>query len=197
MVLSDELWEDVIFDKRKHISIASLNPEIERLTMTQFGFSKAYNVAGLKSGYLCCTNNELMKGIKEQALAATMLPSNFAKAAGHVMIGGELRWWLDGMMTHLNKNRELCEKWFDSMPDVSYPKLEGTYLMFPKFNYGLKSEELEEFLVREARVRLEHGTVFGEHGEGHQRILIATSEAMLNEALERMERALRKLKNQV
>ncbi len=192
-VMSDELWEDVTFDDRKHISLASLNPEIERLTMTQYGFSKAYNVAGLRLGYLCVTDEETMKSARAQAFGGLMVPTNLAKVAGHVMIGDEMEWWHRGLKAHLHKIRGIFEDWFDSMPRKSSPTLEGTYLMFPKFDYDMNSEKMEEYLVEKAKVRLEHGTIFGELGEGHQRILIATSEEIVNEALERMEKALNKL----
>jgi cystathionine beta-lyase len=174
--MSDELWEDVLLDGRKHISIASLNPEIERLTMTQFGFSKAFNVAGLRIGYLCITNKELFQVTKLQAVATYMAPTNIAKAAGKVMLSRELDWWLKGMIDHITKIRGICEEWFDS-----------------KFNFNMSSEKLEEYLVKEAKVRLDHGTIFGEQGEGHQRILIATSETIIRDALERMEKALNKI----
>ena len=192
-VMSDELWEDVIFDDREHISIASLNPEIERLTMTQYGFSKAYNTAGLRLGYLCVTDEETMKSARMQAFGGVMIPTNLAKAAGHVMISDEMEWWHKGLKAHLHKIRGICERWFDSMPNISYPKLEGTYLMFPKFDYDMTSEKLEEYLVEKAKVRLEHGSIFGELGEGHQRVLIATSEEIIIEALERLEKALNEL----
>jgi cystathionine beta-lyase len=191
--MSDELWEDVLLDGRKHISIASLNPEIERLTMTQFGFSKAFNVAGLRIGYLCITNKELFQVTKLQAVATYMAPTNIAKAAGKVMLSRELDWWLKGMIDHITKIRGICEEWFDSNPNITYPKLEATYLMFPKFNFNMSSEKLEEYLIKEAKVRLDHGTIFGEQGEGHQRILIATSETIIRDALERMEKALNKI----
>jgi len=192
-VLSDELWEDVLFDNRKHVSLASLNPEIERLTITQFGVSKAYNLAGLRMGYMCFTNKEGMKRARMEAFGASMMPTNLAKAAAQVILSDQLGWWLEGLRNHLHKIRGICERWFDGMPNITYPKLEGTYLMFPKFNYDMSSEKLEEYLVEEARVRLERGSIFGEKGEGHQRILIATSEAIVNEALERIEKALAKL----
>jgi bifunctional pyridoxal-dependent enzyme with beta-cystathionase and maltose regulon repressor activities len=192
-VLSDELWEDVLFDNRKHVSLASLNPEIERLTITQFGISKAYNLAGLRMGYMCFTNEEGMKRARMEAFGASMMPTNLAKAAAQVILSDQLGWWLEGLRNHLHKIRGICERWFDGMPNITYPKLEGTYLLFPKFNYDMSSEKLEEYLVEEARVRLERGSIFGEKGEGHQRILIATSEAIVNEALERIEKALAKL----
>ena len=193
VVCSDELWEDVLFDGRKHISIASLNPEIERLTMTQFGFSKAYNVAGLRVGYLCITDKEMMEKAGMIGFSSLMVPTNFGKAAGHVMISEEMEWWHKGMMAHLLKIRGICEKWFEEMPNVSCPKLEGTYLMFPRFDYDISSEKLEEYLVENVKVRLRHGSAFGDLGEKHQRVLIATSEEIITEGLARVKQGLEDL----
>ena len=119
-----------------------------------------------------------------------MVPTNLAKAAGKVMISEEMEWWHKGMMDHLQKIRGIFETWFEEIPNITYPKLEGTYLMFPKFNYDMPSDKLAEYLVKKAKVRLETGTKFGSQGEGHLRILIATSEAILTKALERVEKAL-------
>jgi len=193
VVCSDELWEDIIFDDRKHICIASLNPEIERLTMTQFGFSKAFNVAGLRIGYLCMTDKEMMEKASLIGFTSGIVPANFGKTAGHVMISDEMEWWHKGQMAHLHKIRGVCEEWFEKMPSISCPKLEGTYLMFPRFNYKMSSEKLEEYLVEKSRVRLKHGSIFGELGEKHQRVLIATSEEIIREALARLEKGLKTL----
>jgi len=193
LVFSDELWEDVRFDNREHISIASLSPEIERLTISQYGFSKVYNTAGLKIGYLCCTNKERIEDIKRQAFSSMMVATNLSKAAGKVMISDEMEWWHKGLMDHLHKIRGIFETWFEETPNVTYPKLEGTYLMFPKFDLDMPSEKLVEYLVKEAKVRVDPGKKFGELGEGHLRFLIATSETIVNEALERIGKALKKL----
>ena len=53
-VMVDELWEDILNDGRKHISLASLNSEIADLTLTSWGFSKTWSVPGLQAGYLAC-----------------------------------------------------------------------------------------------------------------------------------------------
>ena len=97
------------------------------------------------------------------------------------------------MMSHLHKIREVCETWFEETPNVTYPKLEGTYLMFPKFDYGMTSEKLVEYLVKDAKVGLDPGTKFGTKGEGHLRILIASSEAIITESLQRISHSLKKL----
>jgi aspartate/methionine/tyrosine aminotransferase len=161
--------------------------------MTQFGFSKVFNTAGLKIGYLCFTDKERMENVKKLAFSSMMVPSNFAKAAGKIMISDQMVWWHTALMKHLHKIRGICETWFERIPNVTFPKLEGTYLMFPKFNYNISSEKMVEYLEKEAKVRVDPGDKFGPHGEGHLRFLIATSEAIITESFERIEKALDKI----
>jgi len=194
-VMVDEIWEDIVFDDRKHITLASLNPDIERLTMTSFGFSKTFCVAGLQMGYLCVTNKEMMAKLKRAPWGVLMRgTSTLAMAAAPVMLGNTLDWWVEDMMKHLHKIRAICEKRFEETPGITGSKLEGTYLMFPKFDYGMTSEELERHMFKEARLRFAAGTDYGPQGEGHLRMCVATSEAIINEVFDRMQKALEKLK---
>jgi bifunctional pyridoxal-dependent enzyme with beta-cystathionase and maltose regulon repressor activities len=193
VVMSDELWEDIVYDNRKHITLASLNPEIERLTMTTWGFSKTFGVAGLRMGYMCATDKAMMENLQKLAADITRTTNNLAKAAAPVMLDRRLDWWRRDIIIHLHKMRALSEKRLNEIPGVTTPKLEGTYLMFPKFDYGKTSDELFEYLLKEGKIALESGIKFGAQGEGHLRINIATSESILNEAFDRMEKALDKL----
>jgi len=146
-------------------------------------------------GYLCATNKEMMAKLKRAPWGVVMRgTSTLARAAAPVMLDETLDWWVEDMMEHLHKIRALCEKRFEETPGITSPPLEGTYLMFPKFEYGMTSEELEKYLFEEARVRFAAGTDFGPQGERHLRMCIATSEEIINEALDRMQRALEKLK---
>jgi len=96
-------------------------------------------------------------------------------------------------MGFLHKIRRLCEDRFNELPGVSCPKLEGTYLMYPKFNYGMTTAELAQYILDEAKVRLTAGTNFGSRGEGHLRMGIATSGVIIKEALDRITEVLSKL----
>ncbi|MDH5790691.1 MAG: aminotransferase class I/II-fold pyridoxal phosphate-dependent enzyme [Candidatus Bathyarchaeota archaeon] len=193
-VMVDELWEDIVYDGRRHIGLASLNPEIADLTMTSWGFSKTWGVAGLQLGYLVATNDVMMESLRNLARGVMRGASTLAMAAAPVMLGEGLDYWKRDMIRHLEKIRELCYKRFAEMGGITVPELQGTYLMFPKFDYGKTSDELDRFFFEEARVRLNPGSHFGTLGEGHMRVLMATSEAIMNEALDRIERALAKLK---
>jgi bifunctional pyridoxal-dependent enzyme with beta-cystathionase and maltose regulon repressor activities len=194
VVMVDELWEDVVFDGRPHVSLASLNPEIERLTMTEYGFSKSYGVAGLQVAYLCATNKEMMADIRKKSHHVFHGATNPSKAAAPVMLDSTLDWWRKAQMEHLTKIRAMCEERLGEYPGVHLPKLEATYLMYPKFDYGMTSQKLNKYLIEEARVSLATGTNYGSKGEGHLRMGIATSEAIMDEALDRVTNALERLR---
>jgi aspartate/methionine/tyrosine aminotransferase len=193
-VFVDELWEDIRFDAKKHITMASLNPEIENLTATGWGVSKTFGVAGLYLGYLCSTNREILQGFKAHAISIQRGSSTLSKAAAPVMLDNTLDWWRTEMMKHLHKIRDICLKRLNSIPGVLFPKIESTYVPLPKFEYEKNSMELNEYLINEAKVALSPGTNYGSKGEGHQRICIATSETIINKTIDRIEAALNKIK---
>jgi aspartate/methionine/tyrosine aminotransferase len=193
-ILVDELWEDIVFDDRRHITLASLSPEIEERTMTVWGFSKTYGVAGLQMGYLCATNREMMEELRSLSRGLLRGTSTLSRAAARMMLDGTLEWWRKAVMRHLHQIRAICERRFRELSGVECPKLEGTYLMFPRFDYDMSSEELEEYLRKEAALSFTAGSHFGSRGEGHLRMCIATSEAIMDEVFNRLERALEKLR---
>lgn len=192
-VMIDELWEDILFDDKEHITLASLNSDIQDLSITSWGFSKTFGVAGLRMGYTCVTNKELMKKIRLCVMDISRSTSTLSKAAAPVMLDESLDWWRKGIMNHLHKMRDMCEKRFSITPNIRQNKVEGTYLMFPKFNYGVSTEEMYKKMLEEGKIAPDIGTKYGKLGESHLRFCIATSERILSEALDRMERTLNSL----
>ena len=192
-VFVDELWEDILNDGRKHVSLASLNPEIADLTITSWGFSKTWSVPGLQAGYLAATSKAIFDSLTNISRGVLRGTNNFSKAIAEPILSGKVDYWVREMNAYLQEMRDLVEKRLKEMGDFTIPKLEGTYLMFPKFNYGLGGDELEKFLMEEAKVTLNNGNHFGPEGEGHMRMLTATSKGIMNEALDRIERVIPKL----
>jgi aspartate/methionine/tyrosine aminotransferase len=192
-VVSDELWEDIVFDDRKHISIANLSPEIGDLTLTSWGFSKTFGVAGLQLGYMATTNKEAMADMRKQATGIQRGSSTLAKAIAPVMLDSTLDWWRRDMMRHLTKIRKLCATRMNKMSGVTFPILEGTYVPFPRFELGINSKDLADTLQKEYKVGLSAGISFGAKGENHLRMCIATSESIMKVALDRIEAATAKL----
>ncbi len=192
-VFVDELWEDILNDGRKHISLASLSPEIANLTITSWGFSKTFSVPGLQAGYLATSNKFIFENLQKIAGGVLRGTNNFSLAIAEPILSGKCENWVKELNAYLQEVRDLVEKRLGGMADVTIPKLQGTYLMFPKFNYGLTSDELEKFFKEEAKVTFNNGHHFGEEGQGHMRVLTATSKGIMNKALDRIEKSIPKL----
>jgi len=202
-VMSDELWEDIVFDGRQHISLASLGPEIADRTITAYGFSKAFGVAGLQIGYAIVTNREMMRKIKsigfrdksdpdEPALRGT---GSLALAAAKVMLSSNVKYYIERLVAYLQNVRDLTYKRLKEIGPIGLAPLEGTYLIFPNFkSYGKSSDQMTEYLLKKGRVVVESGSRFGPAGEGHVRINIGTSKEIMTEALSRIDGALKTIK---
>jgi len=202
-VMSDELWEDVVFDGRQHISLASLNSDIADRTVTSFGFSKTFGVAGLQVGYAVATNKQLMRKLKSVGFRVTGDPDepalrgtgSLALAAAKAMLSPTVSCYVGELLAYLQKIRDLAYRRLAVLDGIRLSPLEGTYLIFPDMTgFGMSSENMTKYLLKRGRVAVESGSEFGPSGEGHIRINIGTSTEILTEALNRIEEALKAFK---
>jgi bifunctional pyridoxal-dependent enzyme with beta-cystathionase and maltose regulon repressor activities len=190
-VMVDELWEDIVFDGRKHITLASLSPEIADLTITTWGISKTWGIPGLQCGYTVATNKKIMEDIKKCSAEVYHGATTLGRAAARVVLDEKSEYWIRGIMKQLHKTRAIATRRLTEI-GCKVPELQGTYLMLPRFNVKMSHDELFNFILEKAKVGLQSGTDFGPSGAMHLRMTIATSEVILNEALDRIERALQK-----
>lgn len=196
VVMSDELWEDIVFDGREHISIASLNPEISDRTLTVWGFSKAYNIAGLQIGYAATTNKKMLKKMKHLSNGVFRETTTLSKAAAKTILSGKVDYYLKAELEYLQEAREYSVKRLREIEGVKSNMSEGTYLLFPRVRgYGMKSKALVKYLLEDARVGVSDGSEFGSNGEGHIRINVGTSPKVLEEGFNRVQKSLNKLPN--
>ncbi len=156
-VFADELWEDILNDGRKHVSLASLNEEIADLTITSWGFSKTYSVPGLQMGYLAASNKNVFESLNKIGQGILRGTNNFSYAIADPILRGECEAWKKELNSYLGEVRDLVVKRLNEMADVTIPTLEGTYLMFPKFNYGVSSVKLDKFFAEEVKVTFGSG----------------------------------------
>jgi len=192
-IMVDELWEDIRYDGNKHYSLAALDDEAAAQTMTSWGFSKTWSVPGFQAGYMGCTNRVMFDGLRKLARGVLRGTNNLTKGIAPLICSGEIDYWVKDMNKYLVEVRDLVEKRLPEMGDFTIPKLEATYLMFPRFNYGLSSAELNKVLMEDAKVSLNMGSRFGPGCDSHMRILTATSKGIMNEALDRIEKVIPKL----
>jgi len=191
LVFSDELYEDMIFEG-EHLSLASMSDALFERTLTVFGFSKAFGIPGYRIAYIACRGQhmrELKRRLHGMIVHADTLAQAAAKAA--LTRGGP---WIRGLMDHLRKMRDYSVERLNAVPGVRCPRPQATPFLFPNIaSFGISSREMAEYLRDKARVVVMNGADFGPHGEGHIRINIATARPVLEEAMDRVEKALRAL----
>ncbi len=190
-VFVDELYEDMIFDG-EHMSLASLSPDLFQRTLTVFGFSKAFGIPGFRIAYIVNRGKdmrEIRKRIHGMIVHTDTLAQAAAKAA---LIHGDA--WLSAFRSHLKRMRDYTLERLGKIDGVWCPKPQSTPFVFPNVSsYGMTSQQMVDYLKKEARVVVQSGSDFGPPGEGHIRINFATASSVLKEAFDRIEEALMKL----
>lgn len=198
VIMSDEIWSDIIYTGNKHVSTASVSPDIAYRTISLYGFSKTFAMAGLQLGYMVVTNPELRARIKVTAPGYFYSVNNISQAAGVAAYNQSWYWGLE-FVRHLEGVRDYAFKRLSDMDGIEVHRPDGTYVLFPDVSsYGLTSVEMTDFLLREAKVAVVPGhgepfSYFGPGGEGYVRIVFSTSMGIISEALDRIEDALSRL----
>lgn len=193
-IMNDEIWSDIIFPPASFTSMASLPEEIRERTITVYGFSKSFGLAGLRVGFILSPSALVHEGIVETALVRTTAfgVSTLSQVAAQAAF--EHCWyWVEGFMKHLTVNKNYAVDRLNRMPGLSCHHPQGCYLVFPNIrSTGLSSTALTEKLLQQGRVAVVPGAEkwFGPGAEGHIRICIATSHNILKEGLDRIEQVL-------
>lgn len=196
-IMNDEIWSDIIFPHTEFVSMASLAPEIAERTLTVYGFSKSFGLAGLRVGFIISPSTMVHEGIVETSMVRTTAfgVSTVSQVAAQAAF--EKCWyWVDAFIQHLTLNKNYAVDRLNKMPGISCHNPHGCYLVFPDITATKRSSTaLTDLLLREGKVAVVPGAAkwFGPGAEGHIRICIATSHNILKEGLDRMERTLLEL----
>ncbi len=190
-IFADELYEDMV-TKGDHVSLASLGSDLFQRTLTVFGFSKAFGIPGFRIAYIV-NRGRHMKELKKRLHGMIVHTDTLAQAAAKAaLIHGEP--WLAALRTHLRRMSDYVLQRLEGISGVWCPEPKATPFVFPNISsFGLTSEQMADYLAKEARVVVQSGSDFGPHGEGHIRINVATAPSVLEEAFDRMEAALKRL----
>ena len=197
MIMSDEIWSDIVYPPAEHVSLGSIDPDVAERTISVFGFSKTFGLAGLRIGFLVAPTPrayERLVGTSRMRLTAagaTTVSQVGAKAAYDACW-----YWAEAFLDHLEQVRDYAVERLNVMPGLRCPMPEGTYLLFPDTSdLDMSSQEVADFILKEARVAGVPGLPrwFGPGAEGHIRLCYSTSFQLIREALDRIELALRGL----
>ncbi len=192
LVISDEIWADLLHPGQRHVAFASLSDEAARRTVTVSAASKAFNLAGLRCAVAHVGDSEVRRKLKEipgHVLGGVGSPGADATLAAWTQ--GET--WLEETRRQLTACRDhLAERLASELPEVGFTVPEATYLAWLNMrSLGLDTDPAK-FFLEEARVALSPGQDFGTHGEGFARLNFATTQRILDEIVDRMAEALRR-----
>ncbi|MBA7627274.1 Cystathionine beta-lyase PatB [subsurface metagenome] len=198
LIVSDEIHCDLIFPGYKLTNFATINDEFAQNSITCTSTSKTFNLAGLKISNIVIPNQKLRQTFKNtQANLGVGGPNLFAIAAMETAYKHEIcENWLDALLQYLKGNLNFLKVFIkEKLPQIKVIEPEGTYLVWLDFReLGLEPKELEKFMRGKAKVALDEGYIFGQGGEGFERINIACPKSILEEALNRITEAIINIK---
>lgn len=190
LVLSDEVYEKLIYDGAQHVSIASLDGMKER-TITVNGFSKAFAMTGWRMGYLAADAKLILPMLKvhQYAVASSNIIAQNAAItalqAGEACVG-EMR------QEYARRRRFLLDS-FAEIPEISCAEPAGTFYMYPNISgSGMSGTEFADRFLMEAGVATVPGTAFDSFCNSHIRISYASSMESLQMAVSRLKDFLKK-----
>lgn len=189
-VISDEIYEKLIYDGEKHVSIAGLGKDIAGLTFTVNGVSKTYSMTGWRIGY-AAGPAKIMKAISALQSHSTSNPSSISQAASLEALQGD-QGALEIMKKEFSSRRDYMVKRINSLKNVSCVTPKGAFYVFCNIA-GAKMDSVTfcERLLMEAHVACVPGKAFG--SDSHIRFSFATSMDNIKNGLDRMGKWIEKI----
>ena len=196
-VVSDEIYEKLIYDGKTHVSIASINEKIKAQTIIVNGVSKTYAMTGWRIGYTASTP-EIAKIMSNVQSHATSNPNSIAQKAAEAAISGPQD-MVATMVAAFASRRDYMVKRINSMPGLSCVNPNGAFYVMMNISQlmgkelaGLKIQSSDDFanvLLEKANVALVPGSGFGI--DTHVRLSYATSQENITKGLDRIEQFLK------
>jgi len=191
LVLSDEIYEKIIYDGVKHISFATL-PGMRERTLMVNGFSKAYAMDGWRLGYAAAPR-ELIAILIRVHQYTTVCATTFIQMGALAAYRGPQDCVAE-MVAEFAGRRQYLIPALNEIMGISCVRPRGAFYAFPSIKAtGKSSAEIADFLLEEAKVALVPGSAFGQYGEGYLRIAYSNSLENIQEAMQRIKMALGKM----
>jgi aspartate aminotransferase len=190
LIMSDEIYEHLLYDGATVKSVASFSPAHFEHTIIVHGFAKAWSMTGWRLGW-CAAPEPIAKAIDAIQSHSTSNPTSFAqKGAVAALTGSQdhLPLWL----AEFDKRRKFARTKLNSIPGISCVNVKGAFYLFPNISKtGLKSTEFCARLLEQEKVAAVPGVAFG--ADDYIRLSYATSMANIEKGLDRIERFCRGL----
>jgi len=193
IICSDEIHQDFVYPGHRHIPIASLGPEVAKRTITLVAPSKSYNIPGFHLSFALAPE-PLRDRLKAACRGLIPGHSGVLDQVAALAAYKEGNEWLEQLLAYLRGNRDFVLAYVrNHLPGIEMLEPQGTYLAWLDCRGTGIQGPPGEFFLREAKVALNEGSFFGRNGEGFVRLNFGCPRPILQEALERMKRALEAL----
>ncbi len=184
-VVSDEIYEKIVYDGAQQLSIGSLGEEIFNRTIISNGFAKAYSMTGWRIGYLAGPVDIIKATITIQSHSTSNV-CTFAQY-GAIAALEESQECVEQMRQAFAQRRQLMLERLNAIPGLSCPKPDGAFYLFPDISKtGLKSLEFCDALLQEQQVAVIPGIAFG--ADDNIRLSYATDMATIEKGMDRLEK---------
>jgi aspartate aminotransferase len=188
LVVSDEIYEKILYEDEKHISIGSLGEEIFKRTIISNGFAKAYSMTGWRLGYLAGPL-PIVKATSTIQSHSTSNVCTFAQYGAIAALEGSQDCVAE-MVAAFTKRRQVMFDRLTAIPGIICPKPTGAFYMFPNISAtGMKSLEFSKALLDSEKVAVIPGIAFG--ADDCIRLSYATDLATIEKGMDRLEKFMR------
>lgn len=199
LIVSDEIYEKIVFDGFTHVSIASLSKEVQKNCVVVNGVSKCYAMTGWRIGYLAA-DREIASQINKIQSQSTSNPTSISQAASiEALTGPQDK--ITRMVEEFNIRRNLLMDLLSKIDGLDCYRPVGSFYAFPDFSafYGRRyqgqavrgSIEFSKFILKEAKVALVPGVAFG--ADNNIRLSFATTQENIKQGIERIAQAVASL----
>lgn len=188
ILVSDEIHGDLIMRGYRHHPMATVAPELNDRLITCTAPSKTFNLAGLQAANIMIANEELRERYIVASRNCGVWLGNIFGLEALEAAYTQCEDWLEQLLDYLKENYSFLRRFVEErLPGVKVFPLEGTYLVWTDFRQlGMSDDELDDLLLKQAKVWLDKGSLFGGSSNGFQRINIACPRPLLREGLNRI-----------
>jgi aspartate aminotransferase len=184
LIMSDEIYEHLLYDGAVHKSVASFSPAHQAHTIIVHGFAKAWSMTGWRLGFLAAPE-PIAKAVDAIQSHSTSNPTSFAQKGGVAAMNGSQE-HLPKWLAEFSKRRSYACQKLNSIPGISCVNARGAFYLFPNISgLGLKSTEFCARLLEQEKVAAVPGIAFG--ADDYMRISYATGMANIEKGLARLE----------
>lgn len=193
-IISDEIHFDIIMNKNEHTVIFNADDNIKDDVILCTAPSKTFNLASLRLANTIIPNDEIRTKYEEKAEEGQIFPNNAIGYKACEIAYNKSEDWIDELNSLVYSNHNFIKEYLEkNIPEIKVFDLEGTYLQWLDFrDLNLNEEDLNNLLIKDAQLFLSDGVMFGKEGKCFKRMNIAYPRKYIEDALQRLEKAIQK-----